>query len=78
MQELVNLMDPDTEAMWRTATLGYGQSRGNASLRAEIAATYTSVEPDGVHVFSGATEAVFAAMHVLVEPGDHAIVVTPI
>lgn len=78
MQELVDLMDPDTEAMWRTATLGYGQSRGNASLRAEIAATYTSVDPDGVHVFSGATEAVFAAMHVLLEPGDHAIVVTPI
>ncbi len=76
--ELLDLMDAETTELWTTMLLGYGPTRGHPTLRSQIASTYTQVEPDGVHVFSGATEAVFAAMHVLLEEGDHAVVITPI
>jgi aspartate/methionine/tyrosine aminotransferase len=46
-------------------------------LRAEIAATYERIRPDDVLCFAGAEEALYLAMQVLLEPGDHAVVITP-
>ncbi len=76
--ELLDLMDAETTQLWNTMSLGYGPTQGHPALRSQIASAYTQLGPDAVHVFSGATEAVFAAMHVLVEPGDHVVVITPI
>ena len=35
------------------------------------------LEPDDVYTFAGAEEAIFVAMHALLEPGDHAVVLWP-
>jgi aspartate/methionine/tyrosine aminotransferase len=57
--------------------LGYTPTWGSDRLRAAIAATYETVEPDDVLVFAGAEEAMFWALQQLVGPGDHAIVTVP-
>jgi aspartate/methionine/tyrosine aminotransferase len=57
--------------------LGYTPTWGSDRLRASIAATYETVEPDDVLVFAGAEEAMFWALQQLVGPGDHAIVTVP-
>lgn len=57
--------------------LGYTPTWGSDALRAEIAATYETLEPDDVLVFAGAEEAMFWALLELVAPGDHAIVTVP-
>jgi aspartate/methionine/tyrosine aminotransferase len=57
--------------------LGYTPTWGADELRAAIADTYETVEPDDVLVFAGAEEAMFWALQELVGPGDHAIVGVP-
>jgi aspartate/methionine/tyrosine aminotransferase len=57
--------------------LGYTPTWGGDELRAAIAGTYETVEPDDVLVFAGAEEAMFWALQELVGPGDHAIVTVP-
>jgi aspartate/methionine/tyrosine aminotransferase len=74
---LLELADGETRARWDTLALGYTQTRGLPELRAEIAATYSELEPDDVLCFAGAEEALYLAMQVLLEPGDHAVVLTP-
>ena len=57
--------------------LSYTPTWGGDALRAEIAATYTTLEPDDVLVFAGAEEAMFWALQELIGPGGHAIVTVP-
>ena len=76
MEALLALADPGMAATWETLTLGYTESRGHPVLRAEIAAL-DGLEPDDVLVCAGAEEALFLAMHALLGPMDHAVVVWP-
>lgn len=57
--------------------LGYTETWGAPDLREAIAGTYERMEPDNILCFAGAEEGVYAAMRVLLEPDDHAIVVVP-
>jgi len=57
--------------------LGYTQSLGAPSLRAEISRLYQAIRPDQVLVCSGAEEAIFLFMNAALEPGDHALVHAP-
>ncbi len=77
MAELLELADEETRALWDGLRLGYTESTGHPLLRAEIARLYDSLGPDDVLVFSGAEEAIFCALNVLLGPGDHAIVTWP-
>lgn len=77
MADLLALADPETSALWHGLRLGYTEAPGHPLLRAEIATLYDSIAPDEVLVFSGAEEAIFATVNVLLGPGDHAIVVWP-
>ncbi|HYD51343.1 MAG TPA: aminotransferase class I/II-fold pyridoxal phosphate-dependent enzyme [Gemmatimonadaceae bacterium] len=77
LQELLALADPETRGWWEGLTLGYTDSTGLPALRAEIGSLYDAVSPDEVLTFSGAEEAIFVAMHALLTPGDHAVVVVP-
>ncbi|MBZ8117858.1 pyridoxal phosphate-dependent aminotransferase [Roseovarius sp. LXJ103] len=61
------------ERMW----LGYTETWGAPDLRVEIAGTYAGRSAEDVLCFAGASEGIFAANTVLLERGDHAIVVTP-
>ena len=75
--ELLALADEDGRRRWDGLSLGYTESPGDPALRREIASLYESVAPDDVLVFSGAEEAIFALHNVLIDPGDHAVVVRP-
>ena len=77
MAELVELADDQTRSMWDGLRLGYTESTGHPSLRAEIATLYDSLGADDVLVFAGAEEAVFSLFSTSVEPGEHVIVTWP-
>ena len=77
MADVLALADDEARAMWDGLRLGYTESTGHPLLRAEIAALYDSVEPDGVLAFAGAEEAIYCLSNVLLGPGDHAIVGWP-
>ena len=77
MAELLALADDDGRQRWESLTLGYTETRGMPALREEIARTYENVQPEDVLCFAGAEEAIYLAMHVLLDPGDHAVVLTP-
>lgn len=57
--------------------LGYTESPGAPSLRAEISRIYTTIQPDETLVFSGAEEAIYLFMQAALKPGDHLIVHWP-
>ena len=77
MADLLELADPETEALWANLKLGYTESPGHPLLRAEIAGLYDALEADEVLVFAGAEEAVFCLFNTAVGPGDHIIVTWP-
>jgi aspartate/methionine/tyrosine aminotransferase len=77
LDTLLEMADQEASNLWANLTLGYTESQGHPLLRKEIASLYGSVDPDGLLTFAGAEEAVFALMNVLLEPGDHAIVLWP-
>ena len=77
LRELLELADEDGLRRWHELRLGYTESPGDPALRAEIAGLYEHVAADDVLVFSGAEEAIFALDNVLLEPGDHAVIVRP-
>lgn len=69
--------EPDAQHALHDLWLGYTPSQGNLELRQEITRLYQQINPDQVLVHSGAEEAIFIAMNVLLERGDHVIVHTP-
>jgi aspartate/methionine/tyrosine aminotransferase len=58
-------------------SLGYSEARGTEELRALLAALYRDATPDEILVTTGAIEANFLLFNVLLNPGDHIIVVDP-
>jgi aspartate/methionine/tyrosine aminotransferase len=69
--------ESDREA-FASLGLGYAPTWGGEALRAAIAATYETVDPDRhVLAFAGAEEGMYWALQELVGPGDHAIVTIP-
>jgi aspartate/methionine/tyrosine aminotransferase len=68
--------DSDREA-FDQLHLGYTPTWGTASLRETVAATYSTVEIEEVLAFAGAGEAIYWAMQLFTEPGDHVIVSVP-
>jgi aspartate/methionine/tyrosine aminotransferase len=77
LAELLALASPLDRADFDTVSLGYTETFGAPALRAEIARTYDTVGPEHLLCFAGAEGAIYAAMRVLLHPGDHAIVITP-
>ncbi|GIG67966.1 aminotransferase class I/II-fold pyridoxal phosphate-dependent enzyme [Phytomonospora endophytica] len=77
LAELLDLADDDSRARWEGLTLGYTETYGMPELRSAIAATYDGLDAADVLCFAGAEEAIYLAMHVLLDAGDHAVVLTP-
>jgi aspartate/methionine/tyrosine aminotransferase len=77
MRELLALADDEMRGRWDDLRLGYTESAGHPLLRKEIASLYETISPDQSLVFSGAEEAIFILMHVLLQPGEHAVVTWP-
>jgi aspartate/methionine/tyrosine aminotransferase len=77
LDELLALAEPTDRSAWERHELGYTHTLGSPGLREAIADTYDHVRPEDVICFAGAGEGIFAAMHTLLAPGDHAITVIP-
>jgi aspartate/methionine/tyrosine aminotransferase len=75
--ELLALADDQDRDAFTTLSLGYTQTYGDPALREVIAQAYERVSADDILCFAGAEEGLYLAMHVLLGPGDHAVVVTP-
>ena len=77
VSELVGFAGADDRLAWDELGLGYTETWGAPALREAIADTYDNIQAADVLTFAGAEEGLFAAMQVLLEARDHAIVVTP-
>ncbi len=77
LADLLALADDDGRARWEALDLSYTQPYGLPALREAIAGTYDGLSAQDILCFAGANEAINLAMQVLLDPGDHAVVVTP-
>lgn len=76
LANLLALADAETRDLWDQLRLGYTESQGHPRLRADIAQQYAQVSDSHVLV-AAPEEAIFIAMHALLEPGDEVIVTWP-
>ena len=77
LSELLAMACADDREAWDALYLGYTQTWGSPDLRETIAATYERVAASEILTFVGAEEGIFAAMHALLGPEDHAITIIP-
>lgn len=77
MNELLAMADEADRERWQHLRLGYIPTEGTPQLRQAVAQTYDAIEPDDVICFAGAEEGLYCAMHALLGPSDHAIVLVP-
>ncbi len=77
LADLLDMASAEDRDAFQNMWLGYTETWGAPELRAEIAQTYGARSADDVLCFAGASEGIFAVNSVLLERGDHAIVVTP-
>jgi aspartate/methionine/tyrosine aminotransferase len=76
ISELLGLADLPVD-MLGSLQLGYTETWGAPDLRQAISETYDTMTAENILCFSGAEEGVYAAMRVLLDKDDHAIVVVP-
>ncbi|MBD3253555.1 MAG: aminotransferase class I/II-fold pyridoxal phosphate-dependent enzyme [Candidatus Lokiarchaeota archaeon] len=70
-------LENGSEEEFRTLYLGYTESHGHPILRREISKLYKTGNSDNILVFSGAEEAIFIFMNILLDKGDHIIAQFP-
>lgn len=75
-EELMEL-EPEGYGSIKKLWLGHTHPEGSPSLRQEIAKLYNGISPEQILVHSGAEEAIFILMNVLLKKGDHLIVHYP-
>lgn len=75
--ELLDMAEDQERLDFEQLHLGYTPTWGTDALRQAVADIYTGVEASEVLAFAGAGEALFWAMQVFVEAGDHVIVTVP-
>ena len=76
LAELLDMASPESLNIWKSLKLGYTETQGYPALRAEAARFYEKIVPENLLV-SAPEEAIFIAMHTLLNPGDHVIVLSP-
>jgi aspartate/methionine/tyrosine aminotransferase len=69
--------EPGAAEKLQQVWLGYTESQGSATLRAEICKLYEKAEPDDILVHTGAGEAIFLFMFAAFKEYDHVIVHSP-
>jgi aspartate/methionine/tyrosine aminotransferase len=77
IDELLAMASPVDREAFERLHMGYTPTYGAPALREAIAGTYEQRTAEDILCFAGAEEGLYIAMRVLLEPGDHAIVVTP-
>jgi aspartate/methionine/tyrosine aminotransferase len=77
VSELLALGSDEDRAAFDDLALGYVPTWGSDRLRAAIAGTYATCGPEDVLAFAGAEEAMFWALQLLAEAGEHVVVTVP-
>ena len=77
LAELLALADERDRDAWESMRLGYTPTPGTPALREAVADSFTAVDPADVLCFAGAQEGIYCAMHALLSPQDHAVVLVP-
>jgi len=77
IDELLAMGPGDQRQAFLSQWLGYTETFGKPELRDTIAGLYDSLNRKDILCFAGAGEGIYIAMHVLLDKGDHAIVITP-
>ena len=76
ISELLKL-EPGSEELLMHSWLGYTEVQGNPELRSLVAGLYTKIKDDDIIMHTGAQEAIFDYMNVLLEKGDHVVTMFP-
>ena len=71
-------MEPGSQEKLLHSWLGYTEVQGNPELRNLVSALYHNVRDEDIIMHTGAQEAIFAYMNVLLEKGDHVISMFPV
>jgi len=69
--------EPGAEEILKRSWLGYTEVAGSAELRNQVSRLYKTISEDGILMHTGAQEAIFAYMNVILEKGDHVISMFP-
>lgn len=77
MRDLLAMATAAEREEFENLWLGYTETFGAPDLRETIAELYPSRSADEVLCFAGASEGIFAANRVLLDPDSHAIAITP-
>ena len=77
MTEVLDMATPEDKKLWEKLALKYTEPYGHPLLRTQIAHLYAGLSDENILCFSGAEEGIFCALSVLIQPRDHAIVLTP-
>lgn len=70
-------LEPGAAEKFQNVWLGYTESDGSPTLRAEICKLYEKIEPEDILVHTGAGEAIFLFMFAAFKEYDHVIVHSP-
>ena len=71
-------LEPGAAEKFQQTWLGYTESQGSPSLRAEICKLYETMQPEEILVHTGAQEAIFLFMFAAFREYDHVIVHSPV
>ena len=77
LSELLGYASDSDRERFQNLHLGYTETFGSKPLLGEIAKTFDAITDRQLLCFAGAEEGIYVAMHVLLGPGDHCIVITP-
>ncbi len=75
-RDLLQMADSECITLWQELRLGYTDPKGHPLLRNEISGIYKTIKPDDVCVMAP-EEGIFIALNVILDPGDHVIVLDP-
>ena len=75
--ELLELAGPDARRAYLDLSLDYIQAPGTPAYREAVASWYERLSADDIQATTGAAEAIFILMNVLVGPGDRLVVESP-
>jgi len=75
-RDLLQMADSECTKLWQELRLGYTDTKGHPLLRNEISGLYKTIKPDDVCVMAP-EEGIFIALNVILDPGDHVIVIDP-
>ncbi len=70
-------MEKGAAERFQRVWLGYTESQGSPSLRAEICKLYETIQPEDILIHTGAQEAIFLFMFAAFKEHDHVIVHSP-